>query len=259
MHVLLTGAAGSIGSVLRDGLRGDVARLRLLDRVPVDGLRDGEEQVVCDLADAEAVLRASTGIDTVVHLAGIPHEAPFDDLVEANIRGTHHVFEAARRQGVRRVVFASTNHVTGFHPTSARLGPETPPRPDTYYGVSKACGEALARLYHDKHGIEVVCLRIGTFAPRPTQPRELATWLSHRDGVALVLAALQAAGVGCVVAYGASRNTRGWWDLSSAEALGYRPADDAEAFADDLGAGPDVDLGPVQGGDFADVPGFLPS
>ena len=260
MRVLLTGAAGAIGTAVRQGLRGDIG-LRLLDRVPVEGAGAGEEVVVADLADAEAVRAAAAGVDAIVHLAAIPSEAPFADILEANVRGTQHVFEAARREGVPRVVFASTNHVTGFHPVGARLGPDAALRPDTFYGVSKAFGEALARLYHDKHGVEVVCLRIGSFKERPTVPRELATWLSPRDAVGLVRAALTAPDVGFVLAYGVSGNTRRWWDLSSAEAFGYRPVDDAEAHADALDGVP-VDPGApserFQGGTFVEVPDFLP-
>lgn len=260
MRVLLTGAAGAIGSTLRHGLRGEMP-LRLLDRVPVEDPVDGEEVVVADLADAEAVRAAADGVDAVVHLAAIPSEAPFGDILEANIRGTQHVLEAARRQGVRRVVFASTNHVTGYHPVTSRIGPDADLRPDTFYGVSKAFGEALGRLYHDKHGLQVVCLRIGSFKERPTVPRELATWLSPRDAVGLVRATLTAPGVGFVVAYGASGNTRRWWDLSSAEALGYRPLDDAERYADALDGAPvdpDSPFERFQGGTFVAVPDFLP-
>lgn len=260
MRVLVTGAAGAIGSTLRRGLR-DEMPLRLLDRVPVQDPSGGEEVVVADLGDAEAVRTAAAGIDAVVHLAAIPAEAPFQDILEANIRGTQHVFEAARRQDVARVVFASSNHVTGYHPVTARIGPEAELRPDTFYGVSKAFGEALGRLYHDKHGVEVVCLRIGSFKPRPTEPRDLATWLSPRDAVGLVRAALTAPDSGFVIAYGASGNTRRWWDLSSAEALGYQPLDDAETYADALDAAsvdPDSPFERVQGGTFAAVPDFLP-
>jgi uronate dehydrogenase len=121
------------------------------------------------------------GVDATVHLAGIPQEDSFDRILETNVVGTYNVFEAARNQGCPRVVFASSLHVTGFYDAGERISPELPVRPDSFYGVGKACGENLGRLYADKHGLQVVCVRIGAFAERPTTPRHLSTWLSPRD------------------------------------------------------------------------------
>jgi uronate dehydrogenase len=171
------------------------------------------------------------GVDAVVHLAAIPHEAAFDDILTGNITTTYSVFGAARRTGVRRVVFASTNHVIGFYPRGHTVDQDDPVRPDTFYGASKAFGEALGRLYADKYGLEVVCLRIGSFAERPTTWRQLSIWLSPRDCVQLVRCCLDADAVGFQIVYGVSANTRSWWKDDAAARLGYQPQDNAEEFA----------------------------
>jgi uronate dehydrogenase len=249
--VLVTGAAGQIGRTACAGLAARGWRVRGLDKAPLDGV-DGlaYEPVVADVRDAAALDRALAGADAVVHLAGISGEAPFADILAANIDGTYQVFDAARRAGARRVVYASSNHAVGFTPRTELLGVDVPPRPDTFYGASKVFGEALGRLYTDRYGLEVVCLRIGTWQPRPTRARHLSTWLSPADGVRLLHAALTAPDVGFAVAYGISANTRAWWDLAPARALGYVPVDDAEDYADDLPE-PDADDTRV-GGEYAD-------
>jgi uronate dehydrogenase len=229
--VLLTGAAGSIGSALRERLPALGWTVRAFDREPVDGepARD-----VTSAADLDA---AAPGVDAIVHLAGIPTEAPWPVIREANIEGTFAVFEAARRHGIRRVVYASSNHAAGFTPLPAdgALASDTPPRPDTLYGVSKAFGEALGRYYVDRYGLQVACLRIGTFGPTPPDRRALSTWLSPDDCARLVDSCLRAPALNYAVLWGISANTRRTWSLAEAERLGYRPQDDAEAYADELG------------------------
>ena len=227
-RVLVTGAAGTIGTVLSRDLPTHGHRLRLLDRQPPAG---GEDCVIADITDASAMEAAMDGVGAVVHLAAIPTEAPFDDILHANIEGTYRVFDAARRAGVRRIVFASSNHAVGFTPRAPLVGVDVPPRPDTYYGLSKVFGEALGRLYVDRYGMAVACLRIGTFKERPVAPRELSTWLSPGDAVRLVHACLTAPDLTYAVVYGISANTRGWWDLEPGRALGYHPVDNAEAYA----------------------------
>ncbi len=253
--VLITGAAGTIGRALRAGLRGDY-RLRLLDVGPQEDAAAGEDVVTVDLNDRRGTEAVLEGVDAVVHLAAIPTEAPFDDILGANFATTYSVYEGARRAGVGRVVFASSNHVTGFYPRGQTVRPEDPVRPDGFYGVSKAFGEALGRLYVDKYGLEVVCLRIGTFAERPTRPRHLSTWLSPRDCVRLVRCSLEAPDVGFTVVYGVSANTRRWWTDDAAERLGYRPEDDAEVFAAHVEEPPDADpprrADLLQGGSFVE-------
>ena len=253
-RLLITGAGGTVGGVLREGLHGLADRLSLLDLRPLQP-RSGEEAFQGDVADLAAVRRAIAGCDGCVHLAAIPTEAPFEDILHANFRGTWCVFEAARREGCPRVVFASSNHATGFYPVGERIGPENPVRPDTYYGVSKVFGEALGRMYHDKFGLRVACLRIGSATERPEDARHLSTWLSPGDLTRLVTACLTSPDLGFAIIYGASANRRGWWDLDSGRRLGYEPQDDAEAFAASVRDDP---LGEFQGGPKFTEPGTTP-
>ena len=234
-HVLLTGAAGGVGSFLRESLPGYGYTLRLSDIAPVDGAPDA---LAVDLSDRAAVREAVRGIDAVVHLGGLSLENTFDNILSANIEGAYNLYEAVRAEGVRRVVFASSNHVVGFadrpeHPQDGKylLPVVTPYRPDTFYGVSKCFGESLASLYADKYGVETVSVRIGSCFATPRNTRMLETWLSPADCARLVHAALTAPDVRHTVVYGTSANTRGWWDLAPARALGYEPQDDSEAYA----------------------------
>lgn len=229
--VLLTGAAGGVGAFLRASLPGYGYRLRLADLKPIDGV----ESLVFDLRDAAAVREAVRGVDAVVHLGGISLEDSFEAVLEANIQGTYHLYEAVRKEGTPRVVFASSNHAVGYVPlVGSAIGSAVPARPDTYYGLSKAFGENLASLYADKYGVETVSLRIGSCFAEPRSVRMLSTWLSPGDCARLVHAALTAADVGHTVVNGISANTRAWWDLRSARALGYLPQDDAEIYAEGL-------------------------
>jgi uronate dehydrogenase len=237
-RVLVTGAAGQIGRIACAGLAARGWKVRGLDTVPLDGV-DGlaDPPALADIVDADAVRKATAGVDAVVHLAGMSTEATVDEILSANIEGTFHVFDAARRAGVPRVVYAS-NHAVGDVPGGTPETADLPPGPDTYYGVSKVFGEALGRLMVDRYGLEVVCLRIGSWKQYPTSVRELSTWISPADGVRLLAAALTAPGVGFAVVYGISANTRARWDLAPARALGYLSVDDAEEYADRIpGAG----------------------
>jgi uronate dehydrogenase len=235
MRVLITGARGHIATVLRPALRGELQELRLTDLEAPDGLEPPETFVAADLADAAAVQRAVDGVDAVVHLGAVSNEASFDAIAGPNLHGAFYVYEACRRAGVERVVFASSNHATGMYPVGEPLDGAWAPRPDGLYGASKVWGEALGRMFSDKFGLRVVCLRIGSFEARPRERRELATWLSHADGVRLVRAALTA-DVRFAIVYGASANTRRWWPADTE--IGYVPQDDAETFAGEL-EGPD--------------------
>lgn len=228
--ILITGAAGAIGSTLRRGLAGRYALLRSADRQPVAAV-GGEEAVVCDITDAQSVAALMRGIDCVVHLAGVPREAAWQTILPDNIAGTWNVFEQARAAGVKRIVYASSNHVVGYYRSDRRVGPDDPPRPDSRYGVSKVFGEALGRLYADKHGIDVACLRIGSFRERPEDERQLATWISPRDMVELVRCAIEAPSYHYAIVYGVSANARARWDNPQAARIGYVPRDDAEAYA----------------------------
>jgi uronate dehydrogenase len=233
-HVLITGAAGRIGSVLREGLRGAYPVLRLSDIRPLGEAQAGEELDAADLRDLDQMVAAMEGVDAVVHLGGVPEEDAWEPVHNLNLVGCYHVFEAARRQGVKRMVFASSNHVIGYYRRPERIGPDVPPRPDSRYGVSKVFGEALGRLYADKHGIGCVSLRIGSFQPKPKNVRMLSTWISHRDTVQLVRRSLDAPEVHFEVVYGVSNNDRNWWDNPGGERIGYKPEDNAEDYAEEI-------------------------
>jgi uronate dehydrogenase len=230
-RVLLTGAAGGLGKVLRPRLRPRCTLLRVSDLAAMDPAAGaGEEVVQAPLEDRAAVNALLKGIDAVVHLGGISTEQPFDAILQANFVGTYNLYEAARQHGVKRIVFASSNHVTGFYRQDEVIDATMPVRPDGYYGLSKAFGENLSRFYFDRYGIETVCLRIGSSFPEPKDRRMLATWLSYDDLERLVLASLTAPVVGHSIVYGMSDNTTTWWDNTPARHIGYRPQDSSEPY-----------------------------
>jgi len=233
--IVITGAAGRIGTMLRTRLAAPGRLLRLVDVKAVAAV-SGEEAIVASVTDAEAMVAACTGAEAVIHLGGIPSEAPWERILDVNIRGTHTLFEAARMAGVPRVIFASSNHAVGFTPLSSTPIPDyTFPAPDTYYGVSKAAGEALGALYSRRHGMDVVCVRILSCFERPQNTRMLSTWLSPGDAGRLFEACLTVPSPGFRVIFGVSGNTRGGWvSLEEARNLGYEPQDDSEVFAREI-------------------------
>ncbi|MCZ2495714.1 NAD-dependent epimerase/dehydratase family protein [Xylophilus sp. Kf1] len=244
-RLLLTGAAGGLGRVLRERLAPSDAggrMLRVSDIADLGAPRGPHEEVVqCDLADKQAVDALLAGCDAVVHLGGISVERPFEEILEANIRGTFHLYEGARRHGVRRVVFASSNHVIGFYRQTETIGTDALRRPDGYYGLSKSFGEDLARFYFDRHGIETVSIRIGSSFPEPANRRMMSTWLSYDDLTRLVEQALSTPDVGHTVVYGVSANRDVWWDnRDAAERLGWTPRDSSERFRAQVEAQPPV-------------------
>jgi uronate dehydrogenase len=241
-RVLITGASGHIGTVIRPALRETVEELRLSDLTEPEDLQPPEIYVHADLTDFDAVQRAVDGVDAVVHLGAVPNEAPFEVIAGPNLHGVYHVFEACRRAKVKRIVYASSNHASGMYAPGVPLDGSQRARPDGLYGASKAYGEALGSMYVDRFGLSIVCLRIGSWRPTPGEKRELSTWISHADGIRLVRAALTADDVGFAIVYGVSANTRRWWPPD--QAIGYVPEDDAEVYADELD-GPDY---PYQGG-----------
>jgi uronate dehydrogenase len=230
--VLLTGAAGEIAQHLRREL-GSRYAFRLSDVKPVVPAAN-ETFVPADLTDLDEVERAAQGVDGIVHLGGHSVEAPWETIHSANIVGCYHLFEAARRQNVRRVVFASSNHAVGFYRRDRTIDHTAQPKPDTRYGLSKAFGEALGSLYADKYGLQVTCLRIGNVKERPVDVRRLAIWLSPRDFAQLVRIGLEHPDIRYEILYGMSDNARAWWDNSKATRLGYRPQDRSEDFASEL-------------------------
>jgi len=242
-RLLLTGAAGGLGRVLRPRLRQHCSLLRVSDLAAMEPAGPGEEVVEAPLQDRAAVDALLQGMDAVVHLGGISTEQPFDAILQANILGTYNVYDAARKHGVKRIVFASSNHVTGFYRQDEVVDATMPVRPDGYYGLSKAFGENLARFYFDRYGIETVCVRIGSSFPEPKDRRMLATWLSYDDLERLVVAALTAPVAGHSIVYGMSDNATSWWDNTPARHIGYRPQDSSEPFrASREAAQPTLDL-----------------
>ena len=233
-RLLLTGAAGTLGRVLRPRLKAWCTTLRLSDRSGLDEAGPGEELQPAALEDRPAMQSLLQGVDAVVHLGGISVEAAWAPIQAANITGVYHLYEAARLNGTRRIVFASSNHVVGFYRQHEVIDALAPPRPDTLYGVSKAFGENLSRMYWDRHGIETVCLRIGSATSAPQNRRMLATWLSHDDLERLVVAALTAPDVGHSIVFGISDNGIRWWDNRLAAHLGYRPKDSSEPWRAEL-------------------------
>jgi uronate dehydrogenase len=254
-RLLLTGAAGGLGKELRPRLRRRCSLLRVSDIAAMAAAGEGEEVVQVPLEDRAGVDALVQGMDAIVHLGGISTEQPFDAIVQANIIGTYNVYEAARRHGVRRIVFASSNHVTGFYRQDEVIDATMPKRPDGYYGLSKAFGEDLARFYFDRYGIETVCLRIGSSFPEPKDRRMLATWLSYDDLERLVVASLTAPVAGHSIVFGMSDNTTTWWDNTHARHIGFRPQDSSERWrASREAAQPTLDRGDpaviYQGGAF---------
>jgi uronate dehydrogenase len=230
--VLMTGASGGIGTRLRTLLNGVYPRLRLSDIKPPADLRPDEEFIAADLADLAAVERIVDGVDGIVHLGGYSIEGPWETILNSNIVGCYNLFEAARRKGVKRIVFASSNHAVGFYPRRRRIGADDRVRPDSRYGVSKAFGEALAALYAYKHGIKVTSIRIGNCNDEPLDRRRLSIWLKPEDLVQLVRIGLEHPDIRCEIFFGASDNARGWWDNADAFRFGYRPTGRAEDFRD---------------------------
>ncbi|WP_426233389.1 NAD-dependent epimerase/dehydratase family protein [Pararhizobium sp. DWP3-4] len=247
--IVITGAAGRIGSLLRERLSGDPElkalfggsfTLRLTDIIDLGAAGPNEDVRIGNLADEQFVdgLFADQQVQAVIHLAGYPREADWEVLLDANIRPSINIWEAARRTGVDRVLFASSNHATGFYARSQTIGSSVPPRPDSRYGLTKVFSEQLGFLYAYKFGVRSFSMRIGMFLPEPTTRRGLSTWLSYDDTVALVKVGLFAEYTSEVV-YGVSNNERAFWDNSAAFRLGYRPKDNAERFAH-MFLGPDT-------------------
>lgn len=237
--LLLTGAAGILGQWLRPKLLEKHKTLRSSDIKDPGPALKGEEVVVADLGNRDAVDKLVAGTKAIVHFGGISTENTFDNILHSNILGTYNVYDAARKHGVKRIVFASSNHAIGFHTRDEKLDANALQRPDTYYGVSKAFGEDLGSLYVDKYGLEIACLRIGTAIPEPREPRHLSTWLSYPDLLQLIEACLVAPKLTFAVLYGASANDRGWWDNSLNAHIGFKPKDNAEKFAAKILAGGD--------------------
>ena len=253
MRVLVTGAAGSIGTVVCAGLLDRGHEVAGLDKAAEPEGFTGPWFTV-DCADPDAVsavfdaLDETGRLDAVVHLASIPTEASLTVILESHVVTTAALLDAMVTHGVSRIVFASSNHAVGRTPRSDLVGTDVPPRPDTFYGVGKVAAEALLRLYVDRYAIDAVATRIGSFLPQPETRRHLSTWLSYDDAVRMVDACLTAPDPGFAVLYGISANTRAWWDLAPGRELGYEPQDDAEAFAADIEQRPESEDDRIEAG-----------
>jgi uronate dehydrogenase len=248
-RVLLTGAAGDVGGRLRKLLQPVYPELRLSDIVVPADLAAGETFIAADLARLDDVEAIVDGIEGIIHLGGVSREAAWEPILNANIIGCYNLFEAARRKGVARVVFASSNHAVGFYPRHTRIGPAVSVRPDSRYGVSKAFGEALGALYAEKHGLRVLCLRIGNVGDQPIDKRRLSIWIKPEDLAQLCRIGLEHPDLHNEIFYGASCNERTWWDNSRAYAFGYRPIGRAEEHRDAALAA-EARLPPDRVGDF---------
>jgi uronate dehydrogenase len=226
--MLLTGAAGVLGRWLRPRLIERYGALRASDIVDPAPALPGEKLSIIDLADAKAVDRLVKGVGRIIHFGGISYESDFTAINASNIAGTYNVFEAARRHGAGPIVYASSNHATGFYTRDERLDGQARHRPDSLYGVSKAFGEDLASFFADKYDMDIACLRIGTAAPEPKEPRHLSTWQSYPDLLRLIEACFAARKLGFTVLYGVSANKRRWWSNAHAPHVAYKPKDNAE-------------------------------
>jgi uronate dehydrogenase len=230
--VLITGATGDVGTHLRRELAGKY-KLRLSD---VRSLKNNKSEtfVKADISKMADALRITKGVDAIVHLGGYSVEGPWESILQANIIGCYNVFEAARRNGVKRILFPTSNHAVGFYRRDRTIDHRVYPKPDSRYGVSKVFGEALGSLYADKYGMEVFMMRIGNVNPKPIDKRRLSIWFSPRDLAQLVSIGIEHPGIKFEIVYGISKNTRAWYDNSNAFRLGYRPEDDSEVFAQEI-------------------------
>ena len=254
--VALSGAGGIVGGILRKGLREQGFDLRAAGGSrPLTPMFDGEDVMHGDLRDPTVVDRLLSGVDVLIHMAGTSTEKLLPEIIDNNLRALVEVYEGARRHKVRRVVFASSNHAFGMYPVQERLKLDAEYRPDGFYGLSKVWGEALARMYWDKHGIQGILLRIGTAMGKPPEnERQLSTWMGTDGLLQLVRRCIEAPNVGCTAVWGISDNARAYYDLSEGNAIGYKPAQNAEDWAPGILAQPNT-LDPIargfQGGGWA--------
>jgi uncharacterized protein YbjT (DUF2867 family) len=263
-HVLITGSAGIVGRLMRPRLRRAGRVLRLLDLAPQGEPEPGEavELITASVTDAEAMARACDGVDALIHLGGLSRESSWEESLRVNVDGTHTVLEAARAAGIKRVVLASSSHAVGFRRVDEAgadgLPADSSPRPDTYYGVSKAAIEALGSLYHSRFGMDVIVIRIGTLfeSPKALGRRGLVTWLSPDDGARLFEACLACPSPGYRIIWGVSDNTRRMYSIAEAEALGYKSLDNAETYLEQFEGLPDATgvAAEYVGGPFCTVP-----
>lgn len=252
--IALTGASGNLGRFLAQALAERYENVVLTDILDFPDVVPANARFIrADIADAEAVSAICEGAAVILHFGGVSTEKSFETILPANIVGVVNIFEAARKNGAR-VVFASSNHAIGFHERGRQLNVDDPVRPDGFYGISKVFGENIGRLYFDKHGIESVHLRIGSALPEPADIRHLSTWLSYPDLLGMVVAGIEAERTDFAILWGASANTRSWWDKDDADRLGFRAKDNAEAYAAGVSDGSGDPIAErFQGGPFCSI------
>ena len=256
MKILVTGAAGGVGTRLRQMLPTIYKDIRWSDITKPADLAPGAEFIAADLANMSEVEKIVAGVDGIVHLGGFSVEGPWETILQANIVGCYNLFEAAYRAGVKRVIFATSNHAVGMYPRDQKIGVNVTVRPDSRYGISKCFGEAVGAFYADKHGMRVTCIRIGNFADTPIDKRRLSIFLHPEDLVQLLRIGLEHPEIKYEIFYGASDNAAAWWDNSNATRFGYKPRHRAEDFrAEALAAQEKLPPDPVgdyfQGGAFS--------
>ena len=258
-RLLLTGAAGGVGKVIRSRVAAFADKIRVSDlaaslSADASDAAAHEEVIPCDLSDKQAVDALVAGCDAVIHLGGVSVERPFEEVLEANIKGVYNLYEGARRHGVKRIIFASSNHVTGFYRQDEKIDTHAQRRPDGYYGLSKSFGEDVAQFYFDRYGVETVSIRIGSAFPEPKDRRMMASWLSYDDLLELLQRSLFTPDVGHTVVYGMSDNKVTWWDNRFASKLAFVPRDSSEPFRAKIDAQPAPEPGSavavLQGGAF---------
>ena len=256
-RLLITGGGGLVARLIRPHLLEAGIRLVLLDRAPIAHLAAGETSILADLADRNALATAMQGVDGILHLAGCTTDADWEAQVADSVWGTINLLEAARASGVRRVVYASSNHAVGMYPRAQKLAEDAQPRPDSRYGVGKAFGEIIGAMFADKYDFDVLCIRIGNVADKPVDRRRLSLWISPRDLAQLVRIGLETPGLGFRTLYGVSGNERSFYEDGEARRLGYRPQDASEPFAAETLAQDPAPVPPTtpdeiaQGGSFA--------
>jgi uronate dehydrogenase len=232
--ILITGASGRIGQLIRPYLREAYSQVVLSDLREPKELQPNETFVRADLLNPSQLNAALEGVTCVAHFGGYPVEGPWETILQSNILGTMNIMEAARLCGVQRFVLASSNHVFGFYNRSRRLRGDEPQRPDSRYGVSKVCGEALASLYAYKHRLRVLVLRVGKVDVRPDNRRRLSIWLHPEDLMQLLRIGFEHPDLKHEVFFGCSDNDLGWWDNSRAFSFGYRPKHSSRIFEADF-------------------------
>ena len=260
-RILLTGAAGALGTLLRKEIAHMATTLRVSDKADLGSALANEEVVQCDVSDAAAVMEMTRDVDMIIHMGGVSREGSWESVLQSNIVGFYNVYEGARKNGVKRIIWASSNHAIGFYPREQVIDASVTPRPDTNYGVSKVFGEGIAQYYWDKYGVESVSIRIGSCFPEPVDRRMLTTWLSYPDLVHLTERCIMSPRVAHTVIYGVSNNDEKLWDNWMAAHIGFHPKDNAEIFRAKLEAStpepdPKSPFIAAHGGAFASMPHF---